>query len=86
MGPVTVFVRPEQCRLTEPGTPSSIPARVAFSVYQGSYAELYLDCPAAASGRVMLRVPAATALAPGVAVAIALPEQGAAVYAREDVQ
>lgn len=84
IGPVTVFVRPEQCRLTEPGAPLSIPARVALSVYQGSYAELYLDCPAATSGRVMLRVPAAEALAPGVAVGIALPERGAAIYAAEE--
>ncbi|WP_062228505.1 ABC transporter ATP-binding protein [Aureimonas frigidaquae] len=83
-GPVTLFVRPEQCRLTEPGRPGSVPATVALSVYQGSFAELYLNCPTAASGRVMLRVPAAEALAPGTPVAIALPLQGPAIYAVGD--
>ncbi|WP_428925799.1 ABC transporter ATP-binding protein [Marinibacterium sp. SX1] len=82
-GPVTLFVRPEQCRLTEAGAPGAIPASVALSVYQGSHAELHLDCPSAEGGRVMLRVPAGEALAAGTPVGIALPDRGPAVYARE---
>ncbi|MFN3275653.1 MAG: ABC transporter ATP-binding protein [Paracoccus sp. (in: a-proteobacteria)] len=82
-GPVTIFVRPEQCRLTAAGTPGTIPATVAVSVYQGSFAELHLDCPAAEGGRVMLRVPAAEAMAQGTPVGIALPERGPAVYAAD---
>jgi spermidine/putrescine ABC transporter ATP-binding subunit len=82
-GPVTIVVRPEQCRLTAAGQPGTIPATVAVSVYQGSFAELHLDCPAAEGGRVMLRVPAAEAMAQGAPVGIALPERGPAVYAIE---
>ncbi len=83
VGPVTLFVRPEQCRLSAAGQDGAIPATVALSVYQGSYAEMHLDCPTAEGGRVMLRVPASEALAVGSAVSIALPEQGPAIYAKE---
>lgn len=83
-GPVTLFVRPEQCRLSAAGQDGAIPATVALSVYQGSYAEMHLDCPTAEGGRVMLRVPAAEALPVGTAVSIALPEQGPAIYAKEE--
>lgn len=83
-GPVTLFVRPEQCGLTTAGQPGTIPATVALSVYQGSYAELHLDCAAAEGGRVMLRVAAAEAAAAGTAVGIALPETGPAIYSVDD--
>ncbi|MCJ8140947.1 ABC transporter ATP-binding protein [Falsirhodobacter halotolerans] len=79
-GPATLVVRPEHCRLTEAGTANAIPATVALSVYQGSHAELHLDCPAAEGGRMMLRVPAAEAMAPGTAVGIALSETGPSVF------
>ncbi|ORE92917.1 putrescine transport ATP-binding protein PotA [Stappia sp. 22II-S9-Z10] len=83
-GPVTLVVRPEQCVLTAAGEPGTVPATVALSVYQGSYAELYLDCAAAEGGRAMLRVPASEALAAGTTVGIRLPDTGPAVFARED--
>ncbi|WP_353476109.1 ABC transporter ATP-binding protein (plasmid) [Salipiger sp. H15] len=85
-GPVTLFVRPEHCALAEAGTPGTIPASVALSVYQGSYAELHLDCRSAAGEdrRVMLRVPSRQALPAGTAVGIALPQSGPAIYARQD--
>ncbi|RAI04515.1 polyamine ABC transporter ATP-binding protein [Acuticoccus sediminis] len=83
-GPVTLFVRPEQCRLAAAGEPGTIPATVALSVYQGSYAELHLDCAAAEGGRVMLRVPASEALRAGTPVGIGLPERGPAIFAREE--
>ncbi|MDP0929989.1 ABC transporter ATP-binding protein [Paracoccus onubensis] len=79
-GPVTLFVRPEQCSLTDPDQPGAIAATVALSVYQGSYAELHLDCSVAENGRVMLRVPASEAMEPGTDVGIALPERGPAIY------
>ncbi|WFE76641.1 ABC transporter ATP-binding protein [Roseinatronobacter sp. S2] len=82
-GPVTLFVRPEHCRLTEAGSPGAVPATVALAVYQGSYTELYLDCPFADTGRAMLRVPASTVMAPGTAVGIALPQQGPAIFPKE---
>ncbi|WMS43819.1 ABC transporter ATP-binding protein [Acuticoccus sp. MNP-M23] len=82
-GPVTLFVRPEQCRLTAAGEGGAVPATVALSVYQGSYAELHLECAAAEEGRVMLRVPASEALAAGTSVGIHLPENGAAIFAPE---
>ena len=77
-------MRPEQCRLTASEQPGTIPATVAVSVYQGSFAELHLDCPTAEGGRVMLRVPAAEAMPQGTVVGIALPEHGPAVYAADD--
>lgn len=83
-GPVTLFVRPEQCGLTGAAEPGAVPATVALSVYQGSYAELHLDCAAAQGGRVMLRVPAADALPAGAAVGIALPQTGPAIYAADE--
>ncbi|MDT0681099.1 ABC transporter ATP-binding protein [Roseicyclus sp. F158] len=82
-GAVTLFVRPEKCRLTRAGQAGTLPATVALSVYQGSHAELHLDCSAARDGRVMLRVPASEALPVGTAVGIALPDAGAALYAME---
>ncbi|MBB4123792.1 ABC transporter ATP-binding protein [Martelella radicis] len=83
-GPVTLFTRPEHCSLTPAGTPGSIHATVALSVYQGSYAELHLDCPVAIGGRVMLRVPSAEALPAGTAVGITLPSRGPAIFANEE--
>ncbi|AJY44985.1 ABC transporter ATP-binding protein [Martelella endophytica] len=83
-GPVTLFTRPEHCSLTETGTPGSIHATVALSVYQGSYAELHLDCPVAVGGRIMLRVPSAEALPAGTAVGITLPDRGPAIFAPEE--
>ncbi len=83
-GPVTFFARPEHCRLTEAGAPGTIPATVSLSVYQGSHAELHLDCPAAEGGRAMLRVPASQALPAGSAVGIGLSERGPAIFEREE--
>ncbi|SFD97615.1 ABC transporter ATP-binding protein [Roseivivax sediminis] len=83
-GPVSLFVRPEQCRLTEAGQPATVTARVALSVYQGSHAEVHLDCAEAEEGRVMLRVPASAAPKPGTDVGIELPRTGPAIYAREE--
>lgn len=83
-GPVTLFARPEHCRLTDAASPGSISATVALSVYQGSHAELHLDCPAAIGGRVMVRVPSAEALPAGTAIGITLPDHGPAVFAPEE--
>ena len=82
-GPVTLFARPEQCTLTEAGHVGSIPATVALTVYQGSYAEVHLDCAAATNGRVMQRVPASQAPAQGTEVGISLPTRGPAIYQME---
>ncbi|WP_210115095.1 ABC transporter ATP-binding protein [Roseovarius aestuariivivens] len=82
-GPVTLFVRPEQCTLTAPDQPGAITATVALSVYQGSHAELHLDCPASEDGRVMLRVPCGEAQDAGTKVGLALPQRGPAIYAKE---
>lgn len=85
MGPVRLFVRPEHCRLVAAGTPGSISATVALSVYQGSHAELHFDCSAASEGRVMLRVPSAEAIPRGTSVGIYLPEQGPAIFSMDEV-
>lgn len=83
LGPVTLFVRPEQCKLTAADGPGTIPATVALSVYQGSHAELHLDCPASENGRVMMRVPSSEAQPTGTKVGISLPQKGPAIYAKE---
>jgi putative spermidine/putrescine transport system ATP-binding protein len=83
-GPVSVVVRPEHCRLTDAKHPGSIPATVALAVYQGSHVELHLDCPQAeGGGRVMLRTSASDPLVAGTPVGIALPTEGAGIYAPE---
>jgi putative spermidine/putrescine transport system ATP-binding protein/spermidine/putrescine transport system ATP-binding protein len=54
---VDLFVRPEELRVADEGTPAAVCGIVAAQVYQGGHVDLYVDVPEAASGRVLIRVP-----------------------------
>src|SRR4029077_9179101 len=54
---VDLFVRPEELRPAEPGLAVAADGIVAAQSYQGGHVDLYVDAPAALSGRVLLRVP-----------------------------
>src|ERR1700758_1960909 len=54
---VDLFVRPEELRPAERGLAVAADGIVAAQSYQGGHVDLYVDAPAALSGRVLLRVP-----------------------------
>jgi spermidine/putrescine ABC transporter ATP-binding subunit len=54
---VDLFVRPEELRVADEGTPAAVCGIVAAQIYQGGHVDLYVDVPEAASGRVLIRVP-----------------------------
>src|SRR6516165_4098154 len=54
---VDLFVRPEELRPAEHGAAVAADGIVAAQSYQGAHVDLYVDAPAALSGRVLLRVP-----------------------------
>jgi spermidine/putrescine ABC transporter ATP-binding subunit len=54
---VDLFVRPEELRVANEGTPAAVSGIVAAQIYQGGHVDLYVDVPEAASGRVLIRVP-----------------------------
>ena len=54
---VDLFVRPEELRVADEGTPATVCGIVAAQIYQGGHVDLYVDVPEAASGRVLIRVP-----------------------------
>src|SRR6516164_9101598 len=54
---VDLFVRPEELRPAEHGAAVAADGIVAAQSYQGGHVDLYVDAPAALSGRVLLRVP-----------------------------
>jgi putative spermidine/putrescine transport system ATP-binding protein/spermidine/putrescine transport system ATP-binding protein len=54
---VDLFVRPEELRVADDGTPAAVCGIVAAQIYQGGHVDLYVDVPEAASGRVLIRVP-----------------------------
>jgi putative spermidine/putrescine transport system ATP-binding protein len=54
---VDLFVRPEELRVTDEGTPAAVCGIVAAQIYQGGHVDLYVDVPEAASSRVLVRVP-----------------------------
>jgi spermidine/putrescine ABC transporter ATP-binding subunit len=54
--PVDLFVRPEQVRVASGPESSSTICTVAALVYQGGHVDLYLECPEAISGRIVVRI------------------------------
>jgi len=74
-----VFIRPEALRLAVPGEAAIAQGTVGAQVFQGSHTDVFIETPAAPSGRVRLRSPAgdAAARAPrgsAVTLAIARPD------------
>jgi spermidine/putrescine ABC transporter ATP-binding subunit len=72
-GTVDLFLRPEDLRVAREGEAIAAHGNVAAQIYQGGHIDLHAEVPEAASGRVLLRLPAheATALSSaGTGIAI----------------
>jgi putative spermidine/putrescine transport system ATP-binding protein/spermidine/putrescine transport system ATP-binding protein len=52
-----LFVRPEHLRLVAENEPAAAQGIVAAHVYQGDHIDVYVDAAAAATGRILVRVP-----------------------------
>jgi putative spermidine/putrescine transport system ATP-binding protein len=59
---VELFVRPEELAVAEPDA-AAIRGVVAAQIYQGGHVDLHVDVKEAPSGRVLLRLPGAAAMA-----------------------
>ena len=57
-GTVDLFLRPEDLRVAREGEAIAAHGNVAAQIYQGGHIDLYVEVPEAASGRVLLRLPA----------------------------
>jgi spermidine/putrescine ABC transporter ATP-binding subunit len=62
-GTVDLFLRPEDLRVAREGEAIATHGNVAAQIYQGGHIDLYVEVPEAASGRVLLRLPAQEATA-----------------------
>ena len=83
--PVDLFVRPEQVRPAEAGEPVATQGIVAAHVYQGGHVDLYVDVTEAVSGRLLMRLPGADAIARwpiGTRLAIAVSGADAVAFPR----
>jgi spermidine/putrescine ABC transporter ATP-binding subunit len=75
-GTVDLFLRPEDLRVAREGEAIAAHGNVAAQIYQGGHIDLYVEVPQAASGRVLLRLPAHAAASsvppPGTRIGIAM--------------
>jgi spermidine/putrescine ABC transporter ATP-binding subunit len=62
-GTVDLFLRPEDLRVAREGEGIAARGNVAAQIYQGGHIDFYVEVPEAASGRVLLRLPAQEASA-----------------------
>ena len=62
-GTVDLFLRPEDLRVAREGEAIAAHGNVATQIYQGGHIDLYVEVPEAASGRMLLRLPAQEASA-----------------------
>ena len=62
-GTVDLFLRPEDLRVAREGEAIAAHGNVAAQIYQGGHIDLYVEVPEAASGRMLLRLPAQEASA-----------------------
>ena len=53
---VDLFVRPEDLRVAETGTPTAAHGKVAAQIYQGGHVDLHIDAPEIATARVLVRL------------------------------
>jgi putative spermidine/putrescine transport system ATP-binding protein/spermidine/putrescine transport system ATP-binding protein len=80
---VDLFVRPEDLRVADPGTPAMAHGVVAAQVYHGGHVDLYVDVAEAVSTRVLMRVSGAGAMARwpvGTHIAIALAGESGTAF------
>jgi spermidine/putrescine ABC transporter ATP-binding subunit len=82
-----IFVRPEALRIAEPSQAVVVRGIVSAQVFQGSYADIWIDTPQAPSGRVLTRVPVSDGLAhlpAGSPVALTVaPERDVCIFPPE---
>jgi putative spermidine/putrescine transport system ATP-binding protein len=62
-GPVDLFVRPEQLRLTDASEPCASTGTIVARVYQGAHVDLYVECVDSSRGRLLVRLSAPQAVA-----------------------
>lgn len=80
---VDLFVRPDWLRLSDPGTPESLPARITGLVYQGSHVDVHAELDDPSLQRVRVRVPGHCAMsshAVGDRVGVVLPDMDLAAF------
>jgi putative spermidine/putrescine transport system ATP-binding protein/spermidine/putrescine transport system ATP-binding protein len=58
-----IFIRPEALHIAAAGETAIAQGTVGAQVFQGSHADIFIDTPAAPSGRMLIRAPASDALA-----------------------
>ncbi len=83
---VDVFIRPEWLRLSRPGTPGSLPARIGGLVYQGSHVDVYAELDDSLERRLLVRLAGHTAMSTysiGEKVGVVLPETSVAAFPSE---
>jgi spermidine/putrescine ABC transporter ATP-binding subunit len=59
--PADIFIRPEALRIAMPGEAAIAQGTVGARIFQGSHTDIFIDSPAAPSGRVLIRPPASDA-------------------------
>jgi len=80
---VDLFVRPEDLRVADHDTAAIAHGVVAAQVYQGGHVDLHVECPEAASTRVLLRIPGQAAITRwpiGTRVGLALATEEAVAF------
>ncbi len=85
---VDLFIRPEQLRVVSPGEVGAIDGTVAASVYQGGHVDLYIDAPATAGARVLMRLnvrDGAGAWSNGAKIAIGIDGNDAVAFPQSGV-
>jgi len=85
---VDLFIRPEQLRVVSPGEVGAFDGTVAASVYQGGHVDLYIDAPATAGARVLMRLnvrDGAGAWSNGAKIAIGIDGNDAVAFPQSGV-
>jgi putative spermidine/putrescine transport system ATP-binding protein/spermidine/putrescine transport system ATP-binding protein len=82
---VELFVRPEQLRVANSTNAAAIQGIVSAHIYQGGHVDIYIDSSAAVSGRLLIRLSDAGAIARwpvGERVGVTLDEADAVAFSR----
>lgn len=80
---VELFVRPEQLRVASATNAAATQGVVGAQIYQGGHVDIYIDSSAAASGRLLIRLSDAGAIARwpvGERVGVTLDEADAVAF------
>jgi ABC-type Fe3+/spermidine/putrescine transport system ATPase subunit len=61
-GPVDLFVRPEQLKITGASELCASKGTIVAQVYQGGHVDLYVECADSSNGRLLVRLPGPEAM------------------------